>query len=917
MTSAQTCSKCGARLHAHSLEGLCSRCMAALAFGIESGLGRQEFGDYELIEEIARGGMGVVYRARDKRLNRVVALKMMLHGRFSNAEFVRRFQTEAEAIAQLRHPSIVTIYEVGECEGYHFLSMELIEGRSFAELAGDKPLPGARAAAYVATIAEAIDYAHRQGVLHRDLKPSNLLLDASDRPRVTDFGLAKLVHSDADLTVTGQSLGSPSYMAPEQAAGRAKQSGAAGDIYSLGAVLYHLITGRPPFQGESMHDVLLQAQSAEPIAPSRLNPSVRADLETICLKCLEKEPVKRYAAAGDLAADLRRFIADEPIRARPVSATERAWRYCRRRPAMSALAAALAVAVAAGVGGVLREWMLARSYARSTRLNLYAADLNLASQAEGRGDIGLARRILAGLAPAPGEEDLRGFEWGYLSRVCRGDEIATLSGHKWIVTCAAFSPDGHKLATGSQDGTAKLWDVDNHQLLATLPNEGGAVWSVAFTSDGKAMMTAGNERQVELWSLDEVKPIFKAPGQVAALSAKGSMLAASDSSPLFWEPVGKTTLWDWRSGRKLRDLACEGRTLALSPDDARLAMAGPHRNVEMIDTATGALVRELPTSNAVWSVAFSPDGEHLLAAGWTDVALEWDLRSGAAPREIKGAERNFWSAVFSPDGSRIATGSSDQTVRLWDAATLAPEAVLRGHGSEVWCVAFRPDGKMMATGSKDQEVMLWNPDKPKAVDTAANPGGIWPFYPQPVEATCVAGSDGILRVYETRTGQTLGTFQGPKPPLRRAVFSPHARRLAVTHELENFARLYDVASGRETRLIGHRDFVAGVAFSPDGAMVATGSMDGTIRLWSSETGRELATLPGHFQETTDVAFSPDGRTLASVAHRESVKLWHVATRRELLSIDLPNADERLQFSPDGKRLAVATANDTIQFFDAQ
>jgi serine/threonine protein kinase len=277
------------------------------------------FGDYELLEEIARGGMGVVYKARQVSLERIVALKMILAGQLASPADVQRFHTEAKAAANLKHPNIVAIHEVGVHEGQHFFSMDYIAGRSLAAIIRDNPLPATRAARYVQMIAEAIEHAHRQGTLHRDLKPSNVLIDEADRPHVTDFGLAKQIKGDAGLTGTGQILGTPSYMPPEQAAGRPTELGPASDVYALGAVLYELLTGRPPFRAESVFDTIMQVVQVEPVPPRLLNPTVPRELDTICLKCLEKDPKKRFASAQDLADDLGRFLAGEPIRARPPS----------------------------------------------------------------------------------------------------------------------------------------------------------------------------------------------------------------------------------------------------------------------------------------------------------------------------------------------------------------------------------------------------------------------------------------------------------------------------------------------------------------------------------------------------------------------------------------------------------------------
>jgi serine/threonine-protein kinase len=277
----------------------------------------RSFGDYELLTEIARGGMGVVYQARQKSLNRLVALKMILAGRLAAEEDVQRFRTEAEAAARLRHPNIVAVHEVGEVDGQLFFSMEFIEGRSLAQRLAEGPLPGRTAAGYVYQLARAVHYAHRQGVLHRDLKPSNILLDHDNQPYITDFGLAKRLDAgDSGLTRTGAVIGTPSYMAPEQAAGKVKELGPACDVYGLGAVLYELLTGRPPFRSDTPLDTLLHVLEREPVPPRLLNPKVERDLETICLKCLEKDPGRRYASADDLAADLQRYLDGGAIQAR-------------------------------------------------------------------------------------------------------------------------------------------------------------------------------------------------------------------------------------------------------------------------------------------------------------------------------------------------------------------------------------------------------------------------------------------------------------------------------------------------------------------------------------------------------------------------------------------------------------------------
>lgn len=341
------CPKCGRALPAHMLGGQCPTCVASAlmqplapvptdADEVEEKFPRP-FGNYELLALVARGGMGVVYRARQSGFNRTVALKMILAGQFSDDAAVKRFRAEASAVARLQHPNIVAAHEVGEVSGTHFFSMDFVEGKSLGELSRTAPLPARRAARYVRDAAEAIEHAHRKGIIHRDVKPSNLLIDQDDRVRVTDFGIACCVETDGEATKSGAVLGTPGFMSPEQAAGHRSRIGPGADVYSLGATLYALLTGRPPFQADTPLETLRQVLTESPARPRSLNRNIPADLETIALKCLHKEPAQRYASAQALADDLARFLEGRPIIARPVGPLNRAWRWARRNPALAAL----------------------------------------------------------------------------------------------------------------------------------------------------------------------------------------------------------------------------------------------------------------------------------------------------------------------------------------------------------------------------------------------------------------------------------------------------------------------------------------------------------------------------------------------------------------------------------------------------
>lgn len=333
------CPECDSPLP-ESGRGLCPRCLLGLAVqtsaGDVNGLpANKNFGGYELLERIGQGGFGVVFRARQRGLDRLVALKLLRTGAFATEAELKRFRAEAQAVARLQHPNIVTLHEVGECAGQPFYSMELVAGAGFDALVKRGPLPPDRAASYVRSVADGIHYAHTRGLLHRDLKPANVLLDDYGQPKVTDFGLARALAGPSDLSHSGDFVGTLLYASPEQAAGRTKDVGVGSDVWALGATLYELLTGRPPFTGETAAEVQRKILGEEPAAPRLLNPAVPRDLETVCLKCLAKEPAGRYREAKELAADLGRFLRREPVRALPVGVAGRFARWCRRKPAQA------------------------------------------------------------------------------------------------------------------------------------------------------------------------------------------------------------------------------------------------------------------------------------------------------------------------------------------------------------------------------------------------------------------------------------------------------------------------------------------------------------------------------------------------------------------------------------------------------
>ncbi len=436
MPAPQTCPRCGTSRSPKAIGGLCPVCLLRQSLAVfespepepraadvaaleaagftplRSAIPSERFGDYRLENEVGRGGMGIIYRAHQISLNRKVALKMIVAGPLSSADFAKRLRVEAEVTAALDHPNIVAIHEVGEHQGQPFFTMRLVEGLNLAQALKAGSFEPRRAATVMITVARAVQHAHERGVLHRDLKPSNILLDPQGEPHVTDFGLAKIVHADSTLTLSQAALGTPSYMAPEQASGGSRQVTIAADVYSLGAVLYEMLTGRPLFEAETPVQAIQQILEREPQRPSRINPRIDRDLETICLKCLNKEPKRRYVSAAALADDLERWLGAKPIQARPVGRIEQGWLWCRRKPGLAALTALVAIfAGVVVVGTPIMLLRLAREQ-RKTERNLYAANLNLAQDSWLQNDVAHVRQMLQETASDPE----RGFEWYYCYR---------------------------------------------------------------------------------------------------------------------------------------------------------------------------------------------------------------------------------------------------------------------------------------------------------------------------------------------------------------------------------------------------------------------------------------------------------------------------------------------------------------------
>jgi WD40 repeat protein/tRNA A-37 threonylcarbamoyl transferase component Bud32 len=900
---------------------------------------------YEVLGELGRGGMGVVYKARQTRLNRLVALKMILAGGHAGPADLARFVTEAEAIARLQHPNIVQVYEVGEHDGLPFFSLEFCPGGSLEKKLNGTPLPAREAAGLAETLARAVQAAHEAGIVHRDLKPANVLLAADATPKITDFGLAKKLDGQAGQTATGAVLGTPSYMAPEQAAGSSKQIGPAADVYALGAVLYELLTGRPPFRAATPLDTVLQVISEEPVPPSRLQPGLPRDLETVCLKCLHKEPHRRYASARDLADDLARFRNGEPVRARPVGPPERLARWCRRNPALAATGGLAAAALAATavvsllfalhavrsadrLGGALGD---AREQHRQAEERTRLAERRLAEnyldQAlavmdgehdTGRGLLGLARALEASPDDAA---DLRASIRASLAG--GGAEVAPCRGvisHGSMVLAVAFRGDGRVLVTGGGDRTARLWDAATGAPRSPPLRHAKQVNAVAFSPDGRKVLTAGDGGTARLWDADTGEPlglVLVHPDDVNA-----AVFSPDGETALTGCGDGRARFWDVRTGQPAgAPLDVRGIILAvaLSPDGRTAVTAGGDTRAQLWDVRTRQpLGPALAHPAQVRCAAFSPDGTTLLTGCWNGTVWRWDAATGQPRGRLLDNRDAILSLAFSPDGRAVLTGSGDNTARLWDAATGRPLSRWLRHRSWVTAVAFRPDGQAVVTASADGTARLWQVDDiglPETLQTF--PAGERPLLVSPDGRAVLTFDDqGTGRLRDLATGAALpATF--PHAGGVAAAFRADGR-VVVTAGANRRVRVWDVAAGNPLgRAIAHPCEVRDVALSPDGTTLLTGGTDGQARLWRAATGEPVGDPLRHEDTVTAVAFSPDGRTAVTGSWDGTARLWDVATGRPTVSpLVHHNVVAAVAFSPDGRSVLTGSWDETAQVWDA-
>jgi eukaryotic-like serine/threonine-protein kinase len=971
---------------------------------VELGMAGSVIGPYKLLQQIGEGGMGTVYMAEQTRpVRRKVALKVIKPGTDSQ-QVIARFEAERQALAMMDHVNIARVLDAGATEsGRPYFVMELVHGVPITNYCDDNHLTPRQRMELFVPVCRAIQHAHQKGIIHRDIKPSNVMItlyDGKPVPKVIDFGVAKATEQKLTertlFTQYGTLVGTLEYMSPEQAEMSALGVDTRSDIYSLGVLLYELLTGSTPLSRKRLKqaaftEILRLIREEEPprpstrlsesgealasisaqrhMEPARLTKLVRGELDWIVMKTLEKDRNRRYETASGFAADVQRYLNDEPVQACPPSAQYRFRKFARRNKralgTMATLAlAALVTMVALAVSNVrikketaekveaLTEKTVALAAAQASERNVkiqeglakenavradtergvavahektakkaeltarqryYAAQMNLAMQASEAGDPARTLELLETQRPRFDRDDLRGFEWYHLWRVCHRGLRARLPHPAANVTGVVFLPDGKTLASIG-GGSIKLWDVAAAQKKIEWPTNNG--WGIMVSPDGKRLGTWGQHDPSRVWDTSNGRQLAVFEGTTApTFSPDGKLIAVARGTDIeFWDlATGKRHSVLHRSKAEGIDNMTGQGSFVFAPD-ARTAIARVSEvrlRIYRWDGANWQEGEEIPQQNWYLPTAFSPDGK-MIAIGGINLRL-FSAETGRELGAPVGHTGIVYSVAFSPDGKSLASAGGDRTARVWDLATNKQKNSFP-HPGPVYSVAYSSDGKTLASAGTHGTLRLWDigaEEAPAMLDAWA---GAVAFLPDGKTLVAAAGAGTTLR--DVETGIEMARLENMGPLL---TLSHDGNRLAVTNGHE--ANLWDLRTRKRYAVLkGHERYIYSLTISPDDTTLATASYDGTVRLWDLATQETRLTIkPG--MPMSAVAFSPDGRTLATGGLFENIQLWDVATGRSLLTLqdhDGQNAGSwcwSVAFSPDGKTLAGASQSGVVRIWD--
>jgi WD40 repeat protein/tRNA A-37 threonylcarbamoyl transferase component Bud32 len=916
------------------------------------------FGDYVLLEEIGRGGMGIIWKARQVGLGRLVALKMIRDSKLTSPKARERFRVEAEAAGNLHHPNIVPIYEFGAVDGNPFISMFLVDGSDLGRALRATPMDAEPVAQLMAKLAHAIHFAHQRGILHLDLKPANVLVDVQGEPHITDFGLARRLDAEASPAVTSEVIGSPNYMAPEQVSGLAEEITTAADIYSLGAIMYELLTGRAPFRSDSPLATLRKVQEEEPAAPRMLYKFADRELETICLKCLEKSPERRYTSARALAADLERWLNDEPIKAVPSTVAQRVGKWVRRNPRIAALAALVQVVLILGLSGIL--WMSARASARAResherllRMHVNGGNQLVDAHEDFTALLWFVEALRLENRGPVSEENHR---YRIESVLGRASMLQQALFYKDRIRAANFDPDGRRLIIGTSAGAAVVLDVASGRPLTPEMKLAAAVHRARFNRDGRRVLVMdikGNARVFDAATGVPTTPVLRGDDYIedARIVDAG---AGAPVTPVLRGGQNADEPLDWA----ILKLDPSGW---FSPDGSTVLTAWGCKSAHLWDATTGRHLKAFSHGALVVSAKFSPDGKYVVTGSADNTARLWDAQSGQpACKPLLHDKYISWSG-FTPDGRRLLTVSGRRLIHVWDWGRGQELISPLSHGDALFAAAFSPDGRKILSAGWDKTARIWDSATGLEISRFTLPGGVasaaWSPDGRSIATAC---EDGIARIWDaTGSGKLLAALPHGAGNFYVSYGGGESKRM-VTFGFNGTARVWDVAQTDRTALeikhphsawaefnsdgtrvvsagfwpannarvfsaqnglpesppMQHAGSIRRARFSSDDKRVVTASDDFTARIWDAKSGRELAQPIRHPGAVLDALFSPDGRTVATACNDGAGRLWDSSTGRLIATLMHKKKVASIVFSPDGRLVATASADATARIWDS-
>jgi len=959
---------------------------------------------FQLVRKLGEGGMGQVWLAEQTvPVRRPVALKLIKAGMYDET-VVHRFQAERQSLAIMDHPAIAKVFDAGLTPlGQPYFVMEYVPGLPITEYCDQHKLDIRERVELLIQACDGVQHAHQKAIIHRDLKPANILVvevDGKPVPRIIDFGLAKATTApqpDQTLyTRFGQFMGTPGYMSPEQVNPTIRDIDTRTDVYSLGVILYELLTGMQPFevkgrQRPSLEEWLRQLREEEPRRPSskvgadrevsteaaavrgtearQLVSLLRGDLDWITMKALERDRERRYGTPAEMAADLRHYLLDEPIVARPASSAYRIGKFIRRHRIAAVVAAMVVVLAIVASGAALiavrkeheAQFQAAQALQAQSRLLIQAAAQRF-KDADVAGAQGIILEVLTNPAFAALHPPAA---YSVFQDIRAGDmQLAVLSGHREYVISEAYSPDGARIVTASADNTARIWDARTGTQLAVLTGHSDHVGTARYSPDGTRIVTSSSDKTARIWDArtgaqlivlsghaEELNSASYSPdgtrivtaaadktariwdsrtgAQLAVLTGHGDILDSAaysrDGTCIVTASEDKTArIWDARTGRQLLVLSGHGNRVisaAYSPDGTRIATASFDNTARIWDARSGKQLLLLSGhAGFLTSAAYSHDGAHLVTASGDNTVRIWDAHSGAQLAVLSGHAGYFLSAVYSPDDTRIVTASLDKTARIWDARIGAQLAILTGHGANLNAAAFSSDGTRVVTAAADRTARIWDAHTGTQIAVlAGHSNSVYSAAYSPDGTRIVtAAADKTARIWDAHTGMQIAVLSGQGTSIYAASFSPDGARI-VTASDDKTALIWDAGTGLpHASLSGHAGAVFSAIYSPDGARIVTASRDKTARVWDARTGAQLAVLTGHVDSVIFAAYSPDGTRIVTASRDKTARIWDAHSGAQLAVLSGHGEGVyAAAYSPDGTRIVTGSRDKTARIWDAR